>query len=142
MDYPKGGFEQVLIEEYIDLETWRQQLLSYLSYEKFLKKILKPKVQLTEADIKAYYQKHVSSFGLPERIAFVLVKGPELDNVKHVLKLVAKGVDQGQLHKQFPSVEVQNQEIPVKQLPESMSALVAEAQARPMFFGQRRRCWF
>ncbi len=126
MDYPKGGFEQVLVEEYIDLETWRQQLVAYLSYEKFLHKILQPKVKISPEELQAYYQHNKASFIVPARLDCIQVEGKKLDTVKHVLTLVQKGVSSDQLKKQFPNVEITHLVLPENQLPESKKRILAK----------------
>lgn len=124
MDYPKGGFERVLIEEYIDLDMWRTQLVAYLSYEKFLNKILKPKVVITEKEIALYYRKNKADFVLPARIDFCLVKGPELAAVKRALKLLAKGASLEKMRERFQSIETRRLVLPKSRLPERIGRIL------------------
>ncbi len=124
MDYPKGGFEKVLIEEYIDLDTWRQQLVAYLSYEKFLNKILRPKVKVTTKELEAYYLKNKAGFVAPPRVDCIQINGPKLETVKHVLKLAKKGVSFGQLERQFPDVKVKRLILAERKFTESKSRIL------------------
>ncbi len=45
-DYPDDSFEQILIEEYIDINAWRSQLKYQLAMDKFFKDILRLRSRL------------------------------------------------------------------------------------------------
>ena len=84
-DYPPGAFEQVLIDEYIDLETWRQQLKSQLILERFFQQVLRPQVRIEYTEAEAYYQEHIQEFSLPPRLRLVVVLAQDKDNVDKTL---------------------------------------------------------
>lgn len=86
-DYPEGAFEQVLIEEYIDLNEWRGRLKARLAMEKFYKEVLRPRVKLDYEEAEAYYREHISDFYLPDRIRFYLIQAPSEEMIKRALDI-------------------------------------------------------
>lgn len=106
-DYPKGMFEQVLVEEYIDLEVWRQQLHAHLAYEKFLTKILRPRISVDPAEAEAYYAAHLSAFSMPARVGFVLFTGPTAELVQSALDMFRGNGDIAAVTRAFAGVEAQ-----------------------------------
>ncbi len=74
-DFPDGAFEQVLVEEYIDLASWRRQLRYYTSHRKFFQTVLRPQVKIDYLEADAYYKKHLKDFLLPESYRLVVFRG-------------------------------------------------------------------
>lgn len=107
-DYPEGSFEQVLVEEYIDLDTWRQQLRSRLAAEKFFREVLRPEIKLDYQEAEAYYKEHIHDFYLPPRVRFFMVRGPSLDMVDKAVEALARNPDQAAASEAFPQVQVQD----------------------------------
>ncbi|ACS80047.1 SurA N-terminal domain-containing protein [Maridesulfovibrio salexigens] len=85
-DYPDDSFEQILIEEYIDINAWRSQLKYQLAMDKFFQDILRPEIKIDYKEAEKYYRTHLSDFYMPAGYKFVMVKGMGKD-------LVLKGVD-------------------------------------------------
>jgi len=85
-DYPEGAFEQVLIEEYIDLKSWRQQLRYHLAVKKFYAQVLRPKAKIDYKEAEAYYKKHISDFFLPDSLKLLVLRAPNR-------KLLERAVD-------------------------------------------------
>ncbi|WP_051693945.1 SurA N-terminal domain-containing protein [Desulfohalovibrio reitneri] len=81
-DYPEGAFEEVLVEEYIDLGAWRQQLRARLAMEKLNNLVLRPQVKLDYVEAEQYYRENIQDFYLPPRVVVVLVEGPSRELVK------------------------------------------------------------
>ena len=75
-DYPEGVFEQVLVEEYLDINDWRRQLRTRLAHEKFLGEVLRPRIKLDYQEAEAYYREHITDFYLPPRMRFLLITAP------------------------------------------------------------------
>lgn len=80
-DYPEGGFEEILVEEAIDLETWRFLLHNHLSVQRFLDKILKPDIVITPEEADAYLKAHPGEFIRPPWAYFFLVSGTDKEDV-------------------------------------------------------------
>lgn len=81
-DYPRGGFEQELVEEYIDLAVWRERLKSQLAQQKFLQELVKPLMKVDAKEAKEYYQAHKADFRRPARVKFMLVAGVNRKTVR------------------------------------------------------------
>lgn len=107
-DYPEGAFEQVLVEEYIDLDAWRQQLRSRLTVEKFYREVLRPEIKLDYQEAEAYYKEHIHDFYLPPRVRFFMLRGPSLDVVNQAVEVVARNLDAAAVSGQVPQVQVQD----------------------------------
>ena len=106
-DYPKGAFEQVLVEEYIDIKFWREELKARLTLEKFFQEVLRPQVKLDYQEAEAYYKEHISDFYLPTRVRFFLIRGPSRDLVKSAVNLYREERDVEALSRKFNQVTVQ-----------------------------------
>ncbi len=74
-DYPPGTFEKILVEEAIDLETWRFLLHNHLSVQRFLDKVLRPEIIITQEEVVAYLNAHPREFVRPPWAYFFLVTG-------------------------------------------------------------------
>lgn len=110
-DYPKGMFEQVLVEEYIDLDVWREQLRAHLAYNKLLEKILRPRVTVEPWEIEDYYKAHIDQYNVPSRIRFLLVTGPDKDTVAAAVAHYEKNHDAEAFAGEFPTVKLQEMRV-------------------------------
>lgn len=91
-DYPdEKAFEEVLVEEYIDLDSWRQELRSRLTMEKFFREVLRPGIAIGYEEAEAYYRDHIKDFYLPAREHFYLVTSPGRDAIDSALENLRKG---------------------------------------------------
>ena len=117
-DYPEGAFEEVLIEEYIDLDVWREQLRQSLAREKLVQEVLRPKIQMSYKEVARYYEKHISDFYLPAQLDFLLVQSPER-------KAVDNAVGQGDLRENWkklqkkPELNVNRMHMRIDRIPSS-----------------------
>jgi hypothetical protein len=84
-DYPDDSFEQVLIEEYIDLASWRRQLRYDIARRKFFQTVLRPQVKVDYLEADTYYKQHIKDYRLPESYGLVVVRGPRKDAVERAL---------------------------------------------------------
>jgi len=84
-DYPQGVFEEVLVEEYIDLDVWREQLRANLGREKFLREALRPQIKLDYTEVQDYFQEHAAEFALPARSRFILITGGSQEAVQNAV---------------------------------------------------------
>jgi hypothetical protein len=55
-DYPDDLFEQMLLENAVNFEDWKQALRVRLTIDRLIQQELSANVQITEKDIEAYYQ--------------------------------------------------------------------------------------
>ncbi|MFW5734845.1 MAG: peptidyl-prolyl cis-trans isomerase, partial [Oceanidesulfovibrio sp.] len=132
VDYPKGEFEKILVEEYIDLDAWREHLRGTIARQVFVEEVLRPRISLDYEEIDAYYKAHMKEFDKPARIRFALVSGPSRRMVRDAATMYLKGGDERQLQQTFPRVTFQEMTVREDRLPahwrESLESLdVAEA---------------
>ncbi|WP_272699887.1 peptidylprolyl isomerase [Desulfovibrio sp. Fe33] len=104
-DYPEGAFEQVLVEEYIDLKSWRRQLRYYLAQKKFFQQVLRPQIKIDYKEAEKYYRDHISDFYLPESLRILVVRGPSRELVVKAVEKYLKDHDQMNLATSFGEVE-------------------------------------
>jgi len=57
-DYPKGAFEQVLLENAVSYQNWKERLKVRLVVEKVIEQELKDSVHISTKDILDYYASH------------------------------------------------------------------------------------
>ena len=75
-DYPdEETFEQTLVEEYIDIDTWRRMLRYHAAMEKFFQQVLRPSIKIDYKEAEDYYRRHIQEFYLPERFRLMVVRG-------------------------------------------------------------------
>lgn len=118
-DYPDGAFDQMLVEEYIDLKTWRLQLRNHLAMRKFFHQVLRPQIKIDYLEAERYYRDRISDFYLPESLRILVVRGPSREIVgKAVEKFLAER-DQVDLATAFG--EVQTREVVLRE--ERLSAI-------------------
>lgn len=124
-DYPDGAFEQMLIEEYIHLDRWREQLRAGLNQEKLAQKVLRPSISIDYLEVDAYYRKHIADFYLHPRVRFLLIQGQERDLVEKVLELSAAEPDPDVLGKRFDRVDVHAYALREDNIPGDWQALLS-----------------
>ena len=104
-DYPEGAFDQMLIEECIDLKAWRRQLRNYLATKKFYQQVLRAQIKIDYKEAQAYYRKHISDFYLPESLRILVVRGPSREIVERAVEKYLAEKDQVDLTTAFGEVE-------------------------------------
>jgi len=62
-DYPKGEFDQVLLEQAVSFHQWKKDLRIRLLMEKVVNHELEPRIHITPEEISEYYEKHYKSSG-------------------------------------------------------------------------------
>lgn len=92
-DYPGDSFKEMLIEENIDLDRWREGVRARLAVEIFFDKILKDKVKVEVQEAADYYKEHLADFNRPEKISFILAFAPDAEQVNEVLKTLGDNPD-------------------------------------------------
>jgi len=105
-DYPEGAFEEVLVEEYLDLDYWRHELRNRLTMEKFFSEVLRPSITIGYEEAEAYYKDHIQEFYLPQRIRFQLISGPSREGVQSALDLYRGGESLESLQGRFDRIVI------------------------------------
>jgi hypothetical protein len=80
-DYPDDHFEQMLLENAINFEDWKEALRVRYVIDQLVRQELALNVQITEEDIASYYQKHASEQPAPQST----VEGAGTDQVDQML---------------------------------------------------------
>lgn len=112
-DYPEDAFDQMLVEEYIDLKSWRKQLRNYLAMKKFFQQVLRPQIKIDYKEAEQYYREHISDFYLPESLRILVVRGPSREIVgKAVEKFM---VEQDHVNLATAFGEVETREVVVRE---------------------------
>lgn len=105
-DYPEGAFEEVLVEEYLDLDYWRHELRNRLTMEKFFSEVLRPDITIGYEEAEDYYKTHIQEFYLPPRIRFQLISGPSREGVQSALDLYRGGESLTALQGRFDRIAI------------------------------------
>ena len=119
-DYPdQASFEQVLVEEYIDLDTWRRFLAYHQTVEKFNSQILRPMIKIDYKEAEAYYRDHLNDFYLPTRLRLLVIWGPGRELVERAAKIYAADGDAAALADKFKNVNAREVVMAESKLPSS-----------------------
>lgn len=105
-DYPDAGaFDQTLVEEYINLDAWRQQLRARLAMDKFMANVLRPRVRIDYQEAESYYREHIADFYLPPRLTFLMVTGSAKELVAKAVQQYFQGMKPEAMATKFRGVE-------------------------------------
>lgn len=116
-DYPEGAFEELLVEEYIDINAWREQLKARLATEKLANLVLRPRIKLDYQEAEKFYKDHVQDFYLPPRLSLVLVTGPGKEQVDRAVDAFLKGDQPEQIAERLSTVSVRRVKLREDRLP-------------------------
>ncbi|MGE4292513.1 MAG: peptidylprolyl isomerase [Desulfovibrio sp.] len=85
-DYPDDTFNQVLVEEYIDLTAWRERLRYHKALQKFQRLVLRPQIKIDYQEAEVYYREHVTDFQIPETLRLLVVRSSGRQPLAEALK--------------------------------------------------------
>ncbi|NDV27991.1 SurA N-terminal domain-containing protein [Desulfovibrio sp. JC010] len=128
-DYPDDSFEQILIEEYIDINAWRSQLKYQLAMDKFYSDILRPEIKIDYKEAEQYYRTHLSDFYMPAGFRFVMIKGLSKDLVLKGVELYREGLSPAAISAKLRKVSVQEIWIRSGQVPAGWKTFVENLEA-------------
>lgn len=83
-DYPADEFEKHLLEEYIDLDAWRELLRQRLEVQRFQDRVLRPLVVLSPDEVSEYYKAHLKEFYRPQRMPLTVYTGVDRVQMENV----------------------------------------------------------
>ncbi|MDK2956078.1 MAG: hypothetical protein PWQ57_1574 [Desulfovibrionales bacterium] len=126
-DYPNGAFEQVLIEEYIDLDAWRKQLRYRLALKKLFRQVLRPRIKLDYKEAEQYYQDHLSEFQVPERWELFVLTGPDPQEVEAACGMDDPADNRGSLAEKYPGATPRSITIQKDKLPDAWRTALKDA---------------
>ena len=125
-DYPPGGFDDILISEAIDLETWRFLLHNHLSVQRFLNKILRPDIVITPEEVDVYLKAHPSEFVRPPWAYFLLVSNMDKVAVETCAKDLDEGGDPVEVQERYPHTLIRTVRLDINRLDPALASVVAE----------------
>ena len=134
-DFPGEEFERMLMEESIDLSTWRASLARHLAMRKFQSQVLRQSITLDSSEVAAYYLKHQDSFRVPDFIHFIQFSGLVRDRIALACEQFRQQPDATAIQARFPSLNIREINMPVNRLtPEQQAGLegLALLQASPV----------
>lgn len=123
-DYPEGAFEQVLIEEYIDISLWREELRARLALDKFLQEVLRSEIKLDYQEAEAYYKEHITDFYLPPRVRFLQITGAIKKDVAKAVADYQKNHDLEHLDETYEGVTARELKVREDRLPDAWRDVV------------------
>jgi hypothetical protein len=128
LDYPPGAFEQVLIEEYIDLDQWRSQLRARLALERFTNAVLRPRIQITSDEARTYYNEHVDDFYLPPRVEFFVFRAASRADLEEAIQLYSSGGSTASFTGVLPQVQAHRLKMREDRLPPTWHTALKDLQ--------------
>ncbi len=118
-DYPDDEFDRMLIEEYIDLEYWREKIRHKLLWEKFVKRVLMPEIDIQLGDIQEYYYSNIEQFYIPERLVYLYLGSDRKELLKKAVEGLDNFISADKLKEENSDVMVFSFEMRMDQLPEN-----------------------
>lgn len=125
-DYPTGTFEEILVGEGIDLETWRFLLHNHLSVQRFLDRILRPDIVITPEEADAYLKAHPGESVRPPWAYFFLVSGGDKDLVEACAKDLDKLGDPLLVQERHPKVFIRTVRLDTNRLAPALAGVVSK----------------
>ena len=125
-DYPPGGFDDILVSEAIDLETWRFLLHNHLSVQRFLNRILRPDVVITPEEVDAYLKAHPAEFIRPPWAYFLLVSDTDKGAVAACAKALDEGGDPVEVQERHYNTLIRTVRLDINRLDPSLGSIVAK----------------
>ena len=122
-DYTEDAFDQILVEEYIDLEAWRRELRAYVALSKFRTEVLRPEISLNATESEKYYKEHQGEFVTKAKLRFLLISGPQEEVVKEASGAYLEAQDVS-VFDRFESVTFQELIMLEDRIPEDRRAIL------------------
>lgn len=127
-DYPEGTFDDILVSEAIDLETWRFLLRNYLSVQRFLDKVLRPGIVINPDEAAAYLRANRKDFIRPPWAYFFLISGADVDEVAACGRELTQDNDPLDVQKNNPRVVIRTVRMDMDRLAPVFAERVAAMQ--------------
>lgn len=118
-DYPDGAFEEMVLEQGLSLELWREGLYRRLMVERFLAVVLRPEISIAAEEVEQYYRAHGEEFIIPEQWHFLQVLGQDKNEVTRALQFLMAGKDPAATQKEF-LISMHDIRMAAELLPEDM----------------------
>lgn len=93
VDYPHQTFDEMLIREYIDFETWKERLRKNILIKKVTEAELKSRVTVKSKEWEAFFQEHRHIQAEPARLKVKHITTLTKDEAEKALKRIKAGRD-------------------------------------------------
>jgi len=100
-DYPDEVFKEMLLENSVDYDLWKENLYQKLLIEKITQKAIGDINPITFNETQAYYDSHVDEFKHPLMIRLRQIVVQTREEAEMILNRLAKGEDMGKLAEKY-----------------------------------------
>lgn len=125
-DYPGQAFDEMLVDENIDLARWRESLRDRLALERFFREVLGEKAKVAVQEAADYYKENTDQFSRPPRVRFVLIRGGDKAKVEKALAAYRESRDPAALSPSQYGVSAQELRLQEKNLPREWRAALSK----------------
>jgi len=100
-DYPEDTFNKMLLERYIDYDTWEEELRQDLLNKKIITKVFEGMPPISFNDTMAYYESHRNEFIRPRMVQLRQIVTRSREDAEKILDRLAKGDAMEKLAKEY-----------------------------------------
>jgi parvulin-like peptidyl-prolyl isomerase len=100
-DYPEDTFNKMLLERYIDYDTWEEELRQDLLNKKIITKVFEGMPPVSFNDTMAYYESHRNEFIRPRMVQLRQIVTRSREDAEKILDRLAKGDAMEKLAKEY-----------------------------------------
>jgi peptidyl-prolyl cis-trans isomerase C len=100
-DYPEDTFNKMLLERYIDYDTWEEELRQDLLNKKIITKVFEGMPPVSFNDTLAYYESHRNEFIRPRMVQLRQIVTRSREDAEKILDRLAKGDAMEKLAKEY-----------------------------------------
>lgn len=91
LEYGAEDFDGKILARYGSIEKWKAEARRKLYMGRVFDTVIKPKIEVTEEDAKAYYEKNINDYEVPEQVrARMIVVETEKDAAEALARVKAK----------------------------------------------------
>jgi peptidyl-prolyl cis-trans isomerase C len=100
-DYPESGFKEMLLQTYIDINTWKEELRQDILIKKVISSVLKNIPDVTFNEIIEYYESHKDEFALPRMIQLRQIVTRSQEEAEEIMHRLSEGDQMAELAKKY-----------------------------------------
>ncbi len=123
-DYPGNSFEEMLVNEAVDLDHWRFLLMNTLSVRKYQQLVLRPNITISSGEIEQYYNTHTEDFHIPAKSYFILLSAKDEAVMDRGRKALLQTADPVRVQAENPELTVDSVRMAADRLPPEVGALL------------------
>lgn len=115
--YPGESFEHMLSEEGVDPGVWRERLRVRTAMDKFIARVLRPRVSIAPEEVQGYFRDHAKEFSQPAGVRYLRVESKSVEALQRALAEAKKAASPVDVLSVFDDVSVREQASPEEALP-------------------------